>query len=143
MPLYSRPVPVAVGGVFLQVLLHRASYMVGKAAILDLKTHEIAAWYAFVAGPLWSLVIVFPAFVAGYLVGRNGLWLGATIGALSSIVYFFVFSYRWANAPVMLNLTMIFGSVLLLQVVVDAFGAAIVPAFAGSSGEFFRVRRAF
>ena len=122
------------------MLLHRASYMVGEAAILDLKTHQIAEWYTFVAGPLWSLVIVLPAFVAGYLVARNGFWLGATIGALSSIAYFFVFSYRWASVPVMLNLTMV-GGPILLQVVVDAFGAAIIPAFAGSSGEFFRVRR--
>jgi hypothetical protein len=142
MRLYSRQVSLVLGGVFLQVLLHRGFYMVSEAAILNFKTHQIAEWYTFITGPLWSLVIVLPAFVVGYLAARNGLLLGATIGALSSIVYFFTFNYRWASAPLMLDLTMMTGPILL-HVVVDAFSAAIVPAFAGSSGEFLRVRRAF
>jgi hypothetical protein len=129
----SKPIVLILLGAAAQVLLQRLFRLVGDAATIDLQSGAVANWYGWVAGPLDSLVAVAPAFVAGWLAGRNGAIMGAAIGALSSFAHAAMFSAHVSFAEMVLAPSLL-AEFLFLQIAY-AFGAAIIPAVAGVAGQ--------
>ncbi len=121
--------PMIYGGV-LHGLLYYGIRVYSHVAAIHAALGSLPAWYLLSYPLLWALASTVPGFVAGWMARQSAFALGASIGAVASLIEQPVFDIHWRGGPLPWH--------LVAQIVTYALGPALVSAVACAAGQLAR-----